>query len=129
MRWLIRTFFRGVRMVLGPFMLLGEVFSRPKGVERTPESQAEVDRQCRDFVIYQFPTCPFCIKVRRELSRLSLEVELRDTRRDADHRKELLRGGGQVKVPCLRIDDGTGSTHWMYESNDIVGYLRQRFAH
>ena len=35
--------------------------------------------------------------------------------------------GGKVKVPCLRIEEA-GGTRWMYESNDIIAYLEQRYA-
>lgn len=128
MNWLIRTFFRGVRLVLGPFMLLWEALTRPRGIERPPEAQAEVDRQCRDLALYQFPTCPFCIKTRKELARLSLPIELRDARNDADHRATLERDGGRIKVPCLRVTEGEGE-QWLYESETVIGYLRERFAH
>ncbi|WP_240472671.1 glutathione S-transferase N-terminal domain-containing protein [Salinivibrio socompensis] len=30
-------------------------------------------------------------------------------------------------VPCLRIDQG-GEIQWMYESDDIIEYLRDNFA-
>ena len=127
MRWLIRTFFRGVRLVLGPFMLLWEAVSRPTAIERPPQAQAEVEARCRDLAVYQFPTCPFCIKVRKELHRLALPVELRDARNDPDHRAALESGGGRVKVPCLRVPDGD-DVRWIYDSDAIVGYLRERFA-
>lgn len=127
MRWLIRTFFRGVRLVLGPFMLLWERLSRPAGMVRPPEAQAEVERQCRDLALYQFPTCPFCIKTRRELRRLSLPIELRDARNDAVHRATLEREGGQWKVPCLRIVED-GVVRWLYESDAVIAYLYRRFA-
>jgi glutaredoxin len=127
MRWLIRTFFRGVRLVLGPFMLLWERLSAPAGMVRTPAAQAEVERRCRDLALYQFPTCPFSIKARQELRRLSLPIELRDARNDAVHRATLEREGGQWKVPCLRIDE-QGSVRWLYESDAVIAYLRQRFA-
>ena len=129
MNWLIRTFFRGVRLILGPLMLLWEALTTPKGVERTPEAQAEVDRQCRDLVLYQFPTCPFCIKTRKELARLSLSIELRDARNDADHRATLEREGGRIKVPCLRVTGDEQDEQWLYESEAVIGYLREHFAH
>ena len=128
MNWLIRTFFRGVRLILGPLMLLWEALTTPKGIERTPEAQAEVDRQCRDLVLYQFPTCPFCIRTRKELARLSLSIELRDARNDADHRATLEREGGRIKVPCLRVTEGDRE-QWLYESDAVIGYLREHFAH
>jgi len=126
--WLIRTFFRGVRLILGPLMLLWEALTTPKGVERTPETQAEVDRQCRDLALYQFPTCPFCIRTRKELARLSLSIELRDARNDAYHRATLEREGGRIKVPCLRVTEGEGE-QWLYESEAVIGYLREHFAY
>lgn len=39
----------------------------------------------------------------------------------------MLAGGGRIKVPCLRIDEG-GETRWIYESEDIVAYLDDRFG-
>lgn len=127
MRVVIRTFFRGVRLVLGPFMLLWERLSTPRGIERTPEAQAEVARQCRDLALYQFPTCPFCIRTRQEIARLSLPIELRDARNDAAHRATLEREGGRWQVPCLRVAEGA-ATRWIYESDAVIAYLRGRFA-
>ena len=42
-------------------------------------------------------------------------------------RSELLAGGGEIKVPCLRIKEGSEIT-WMYESSDIMAYLDKRFG-
>jgi glutaredoxin len=128
MRWLIRSFFKTLRLVLGPILLLKERLTAPKGLARAPEAQAEVDRQCRDLALYQFTTCPFCIKVRQEMRRLSLDIELRDARNDPGHREALVQGGGRPQVPCLRIAEVDGSVCWLYESADIVAYLRGRFA-
>ena len=66
--------------------------------------------------------------LRREISRLSLDVELRDAKGDPQHREALLQGGGAIKVPCLRITDEQGNSQWMYESADIIQYLHERFT-
>jgi len=128
MKWVFKIFFRSLRVVIGPFILLGEIATTPKGMVRQPEEQRLVDLQCRGLVLYQFRTCPFCVKVRREIRRLSLDIELRDTQRDLQHRAALLQGGGQVKVPCLKITDEQGNSQWMYESSEIIQYLHERFA-
>jgi glutaredoxin len=128
MKALVRLFFKTLRVVLGPFMLLSEWLTRPKGVVRAPEAQAEVDRQCRALALYQFRTCPFCIKVRQEMRRLSLNIALLDAQPEGRHRADLLRGGGRAMVPCLRITDAAGESEWLYESDAIVAYLRGRFA-
>jgi glutaredoxin len=121
-------FFRTLRLVIGPLMLLWEAVTTPKGIVRQPDKQKQVDQQCRSLALYQFKTCPFCIKVRREIRRLSLDIELRDAKNDPKNREALLQGGGAVKVPCLRITDERGNSRWMYESADIIQYLNERFT-
>ena len=123
MRILIRYFFRGVRVLLAPVML-----STPKAVERTPEEQAQVDAACQQLALYQFRTCPFCIKVRKEIARLGLNIELRDAQLDPAHKQALLEGGGKVKVPCLKITDDAGQATWLYESDEINRWLHRRFG-
>jgi glutaredoxin len=128
MRLFFRYFFRTVRIILGPFMLLGELLTSPKGIEREPEAQKRVDEESKHLVLYQFTTCPFCIKVRKEIKRLSLNIEKRDALKDPAARAELAEGGGEIKVPCLRITNEHGAHTWLYESDDIIAYLRERFA-
>lgn len=128
MKCFFRIFFKTLRATLGPFMLLWEKLTAPKGVVRTAQAQQQVDQQCRSLALYQFKTCPFCIKVRREIKRLSLNIELRDAQHDADNRDALLEGGGKVQTPCLRITDTQGNSQWLYESSDIIQYLHKRFG-
>ncbi len=124
----MKIFFKTLRIVIGPLLLLWEKMTTPKGMLRSSDEQRRIDQQCGSLALYQFKTCPFCIKVRRELRRLSLNIALRDARNDADHRQALLQGGGAVKVPCLKITDEQGTIQWMYESSDIIRYLEQRFS-
>jgi glutathione S-transferase len=77
--------------------------------------------------LYQYAACPFCVKVRRAMKRSALNIETRDAKRNQRFKEELLQGGGQLKVPCLRIEDNNGDVRWMYESSDIISYLDQRF--
>ncbi|GBU15671.1 glutaredoxin [Polaromonas sp.] len=128
MKFFIRLFFRTLRRVLGPVMLLKEALSRPKGVIRAPAEQQRVDEQCQSLVLYQYKTCPFCIKVRQEISRLSLQIQRLDAQPEGPVRSELLAQGGQAKVPCLRITDSSGNSQWLYDSEKIKAHLRERFA-
>ena len=127
MKTVIRAFFRTLRIVLGPVMLLKERLTQPTGVQRAPAEQAKVDQQCQSLALYQFSTCPFCIKVRQEMRRLSLPIEKRDAQHHADHRNELLQGSGATKVPCLKITEADGKIRWLQDSTEIVAYLRGRF--
>ncbi len=121
-------FFKTLRILLGPLLLLWEMLTRPKGVTRQPALQQALDEQCRDIVLYQYKTCPFCIKVRQELRRLSLKIDHLDAQQEGKNREELVQGGGQAKVPCLKITDQAGKSQWLYESGEIISYLRGRFA-
>lgn len=128
MKWLFKIFFKTLRIVLVPFMLLWEKLTTPKGIVRQQEAQRVIDQQCQNLALYQFKTCPFCIKVRREISRLSLNIPLLDAQNQSQNRAALLQGGGQIKVPCLKITNKQGKVEWMYESADIIRYLKENFA-
>ncbi len=60
--------------------------------------------------------------------RQSLSIETRDVKRSEAARAELLAGGGDLKVPCLRVEGGDGQVEWLYESGHIIGYLEDRFV-
>ena len=68
-------------------------------------------------------TCPFCKKVRSFIEKNHIEaieeVEIKADPADEDY---LIEKGGQDMVPCLFIDDQA-----MYESEDIIQYLRDHF--
>ena len=128
MRLFFKYFFKIAQYIIGPIILLWDKLNPPRGLVRTPEEQQQVDASSTNLVLYQFKMCPYCVKARRAIKRLSLKIETRDALRQASSREELLAGGGEIKVPCLRITDDAGKTTWMYESSDIVAYLQERFA-
>jgi glutaredoxin len=128
MKTFIRAFFKTLRVILGPVMLLKEKLTRPRGVVRPTAAQQSVDRACQNLALYQYQTCPFCIKVRQEISRLSLTIRRVDAQPEGNDRQALLSGGGKTKVPCLKITDASGNDQWLYDSEKIVAYLRGRFA-
>ena len=128
MKWLIRLFFRTIRRVIGPVMLLIDKLTTPKGIQRPDAEQQQINEITKNMALYQFKTCPFCMKVRREIKRQSLNIELRDAQHNQQHRTQLLEGGGQVKVPCLKINNEQGQESWLYESDKIIDYLKQKVA-
>ena len=128
MKAIIRLFFRLVRRLVGPVMLFIEWLTTPKGVQRSTEEQEKIDNDTQNMILYQFKTCPFCIKVRRHTRRLSLNIKTHDAQHDSTHRAQLLNGGGKILVPCLRITSETGEDSWMYESDDIIHYLNSQFG-
>ena len=79
------------------------------------------------YQLFQYTSCPFCYRVRQFLDDSGIELEFRDTLNEADANRELIEGGGRQLVPCLRIQRGT-QVQWLYESLDIIEYLRTRFG-
>ena len=128
MRLIIRYFFKAVHAVVGPILLAADWLTTPRGIKRELDEQRRIDEQTQNLVIYQFFACPFCIKTRRAIRRLSLNIETRDALRDAHSRQQLLEGGGVIQVPCLRITRNDNSVEWLYESTEIIKYLEESYA-
>lgn len=125
---MISLFFKAVRAIVGPMVLLWERLSSPAPVARPPEAQARIDAETGGLALYQFKTCPFCVIVRREIRRLALKIELRDAQAPGPFRQELLEQGGMAQVPCLRIAEDGQPVRWLYESSEINRYLAERFS-
>ena len=120
--------FKPVRWVLGQIIIFIDWLTRPKPMQRSAEIQQEVDEQTQNMALYQFQQCPFCVKTRRQIRRLALNIESRDARNDPQWNQELINDGGKYQVPCLKITAADGSVQWMYESTEINQYLDKQFA-
>ena len=115
-----------IRWLLGRLILILNFIFAPTKLKRTVELQQKIDQETQNLQLYQFQACPFCVKVRRALRRNSLNILLVDAKKSLNKQK-LAEQGGQIKVPCLRIEE-KGKVTWMYESSDIISYLETRFA-
>lgn len=76
--------------------------------------------------LYIMDGCPYCQKVMRKIEELKLEkgkdFEIVDSLPGTQGREELIKIGGKGQVPFL-VD---GDQH-MYESDDIIGYIEEKF--
>jgi len=115
-----------IRWILGRIILLVNFLFRPKKLKREASLQTEIDMQTKSLQLYQYPACPFCVKVRRNLRRNGLNITLIDAKQE-ENKQQLLSLGGKVQVPCLRIEE-EGTVSWMYESDAINDYLAKRFS-
>jgi glutaredoxin len=79
------------------------------------------------YTLYHFPSCPYCARVRDFLSDERIDIELRNIHSDPQALHDLRAGGGSTTVPCLRIQT-SGQARWMYESLDIIDYLREKLV-
>ena len=88
---------------------------------------AKTGKQIEGHQLYYFSVCPYCVIVRLALWWLGLKMPLRDILSQPGNNAELIAGGGKSQVPCLRIEDDKGEVRWMYESIDIIQYLKSEF--
>ncbi len=75
--------------------------------------------------LYNFEASPYCRKVREVMCELDLDYLCHNVAKRGARRPQLVARGGKMMVPYL-IDPNTGVE--MYESEDIVAYLRRTYA-
>jgi glutaredoxin 2 len=78
--------------------------------------------------LYYFAACPYCIVVRLALWWYRVKIPLKDILLHPSNCTELIDGGGKSQVPCLRIESADGNVRWMYESADIIRYVRSQIS-
>ena len=78
----------------------------------------------KTMTLYHFNSCPWCLRVRWAIKRMGISLPLRNINSNPAYAEELVNGGGKRQVPCLRIDDGKEQSTWLYESADIISYLK-----
>ena len=114
-----------LRNAIGFLIVLISWMTKPKAVSRSEQDQVIVQKTMEGLSLYQLFACPFCVKTRRALHRLNIDIDIKDIGKNKKFRGELEQGGGKVQVPCLRIEE-EGQVRWMYESNDIVEFIEKR---
>lgn len=116
-----------LRWLIGKGVLGYERLTRPEPVQREMDEQAAIDAETASLALYEFRSCPFCMKVRKVMHGKNLNIERRDARRNEAWGEELKTEGGKWQVPCLKITRSDGSVTWLYESRDIIDYLNEQF--
>lgn len=114
-----------IRWPIGRLILLLNFIFSPRSPKRSIEEQRIIDTKTKNLSLYQLPSCPFCVKVRRAMKREGMNVTLRNINQNTQYREELIQEGGKRTVPCLRIEKENGEVQWLYESKDVVTYLQQ----
>lgn len=94
--------------------------------QRSAEQRNLLERESRRMHLYYTRCCPSSISIRRHCERIGLRVVEKDVLRVNAYRHELLNGGGEPRVPCLRIDDEQGG-RWLYSPEAIRDFLDKRF--
>lgn len=94
---------------------------------RSDADQQVVNDKLKAYSLYELPACPFCVKARRECTRLGLDITRENVKADPEALKRLETKGGKFQVPCLNIVAADGSVEWVYESSEVISRLRRDF--
>lgn len=73
-------------------------------------------------LLYYKKACPYCQKVLRFMEENKITLDTRDTLQPGNQ-DDLVRIGGKKQVPCLVVEGKP-----LYESDDIIAYLKQKAA-
>jgi glutaredoxin 2 len=107
-------------MIYGVYALLGKIV---KAFEAVVWPNRGNRRPVPGHTLYHFYVSPYARRARVAIYRLGLDIPMKDVLTDERACDELIRSGGKDQVPCLKIES-KGGTRWMYESADIVSYLK-----
>lgn len=127
-----------IRFLLGRLILLINRITLPKPVSRSQQLQKQLDDLTQNLYVYEMLACPFCVKVRREIHRLGLNINTINVKLSKPEMDRLVNEGGKFQVPCLRIDppfkpDSIKNTDksnddqackWLYESDQIIEHIQ-----
>ena len=81
------------------------------------------------YSLFYSPLCYYCQKVLSYLQANKSKgqhdsIELLNLM-ESDNMATLRQGGGKTQVPCLRIENDNHPTQWLYESDDIIAFLKE----
>lgn len=74
-----------------------------------------------EYKLFVGTACPHCRKVENFMEENNIEIQIVNINENRDAMKELIEKGGKRQVPCL-FHDGK----YMYESNDIIEFLKNK---
>jgi glutathione S-transferase len=105
-------------MIWDIYAQLGKIVAIFESIKRSKKKRAFPGH-----TLYHFYVSPPSMRARNAVYELGLDLPFKEVLADSVAWNELVKGGGIDQVPCLRIEEA-GKTRWMYESKDIIAYLK-----
>lgn len=78
--------------------------------------------------LYQMDHCPYCQKVRTALEDMSINYKKIDALPGTPERDKLVELGGKGQVPFLVDKTNPEEPVMMYESDDIITYVKEQYG-
>ena len=98
-----------IRWFVGRVILLINFLFSPRSPQHSSELNAKLNDALLGMLLYQYPACPFCVKVRRAMKRSGIQLPLIDAKRDPVARQTLEQeasDGTMPKIETLGVLNG-----------------------
>lgn len=93
---------------------------------RSEEESRKLAKATSGLALYDYKGCVASRRTRQEIRRLNIDIERRDIGKCSIHQDILLAEYGELKAPCLRIEE-KGEVQWIDKPEKILFFLRDRF--
>lgn len=111
-------------LAMGPLTDVATVLAGlPRGIGGSRVTASKLPAEPLELASYE--ASPFCRIVRETLSSLEIPYVLRNVAKGSESRESFVKRSGKMMVPWLS-DPNTGTE--MFESRDIVAYLKKQYA-
>lgn len=114
-----------IRKILRFIVFINYKLTLKKPIIRDTSYQNKIDKIFKNYTLYQYEWCPFCVRVRKFIIENALKIKLCDIKNNDNKKQELKENGGLLKVPCLKIENSEKS-EYIYESKDIIKLLNNK---
>ncbi len=115
------------KLVGRPTKVLENLYFRFLGV-LSKGAETREKKRLTGCTLYHFQLSPYSYLVRRALVKWDAEIPMKDVLENHEAWLEVTQGGTRDRYPCLKIEQSGQPVQWMYESRNIIRYLKSRLA-
>ncbi len=115
-----------IRKAVDSFLNMFDRVYSPRPISRSEEESRKLAKATSGLALYDYKGCVASRRTRQEIRRLNIDIERRDIGKCSIHQDNLLAEYGELKAPCLRIEE-KGEVLWIDKPENILCFLHERF--
>ena len=115
-----------IRKAVDSFLNMIDSVYSPQPISRSEEESRKLAKATSGLSLYDYKGCVASRRTRQEIRRLNIDIERRDIGKCSIHQDNLLAEYGELKAPCLRIEE-KGEVQWIDKPENILCFLHERF--
>jgi hypothetical protein len=115
-----------IRKAVDSFLDMFDSLYSAQPILRSEEESRKLAKATSGLALYDYKGCVASRRTRQEIRRLNIDIERRDIGKCSIHQDNLLAEYGELKAPCLRIEE-KGEVQWIDKPEKILFFLHDRF--